>query len=422
MQTSTTTVRYGSFLVLPLKYDGTDLSAITQQLTRAPLRTMDLNENVKAMLSGTDSLAIGARYALPRAVLLDAMFDGEPAQDLTVTDEEGTFAFDLADSWLYVFHTQVAFLCLGLTFPRMEALQTICNPGYAESHARYHRTDGAGVRHEFSLEKRLAEFCGRFGLRKFFDGDTSALVDSYAYTLAMRPDPFGDLEEIRRLTFGLHQMRPLDAALEDTSEADIRYVYAVKNQELGAYRWGCCVASQNTSYVVASAAMDFEAEFATQAEDGLPIVLLALYEKYTCLRFTELIARLEKTQMQQLTALKKLMLDFQAFGTVTPANLSRWHNVKQIYAYLLEVNDVTTAVQDISSKLSILSDHQQELEHSRSERVINIITVFGIVSILASVQSIIQILSDGDPLIWISTVITTIGLALVMLLAVRRTK
>ena len=120
-----------------------------------------------------------------------------------------------------------------------------------------------------------------------------------------------------------------------------------------------------------------------------------------------------------LKELKKLMLRFQAFGTVTPANLSRWHNVKQIYAYLLEVNDINTAIQDISTKVNILAEHQQENERARSETVINIITIFGIVSILASVLSIVQILSGGDILIWVATILTTIAMTLATVIAIR---
>ena len=104
----------------------------------------------------------------------------------------------------------------------------------------------------------------------------------------------------------------------------------------------------------------------------------------------------------KIKELKELMLNFQAFGTVTPANLSRWHNVKQIYTNLLEVNDIPAAIEDISTKLNILTAHQEAVEHARSETIINLITIFGIVSILASVLSIVQILADGDLLIWVS--------------------
>ena len=67
-----------------------------------------------------------------------------------------------------------------------------------------------------------------------------------------------------------------------------------KSGQTGVDRWGCCVASQTISYVVAQADMDLAAEQRVQAEDGLPMVILSLYEKYTCLRFTELITHLKK--------------------------------------------------------------------------------------------------------------------------------
>lgn len=38
--------------------------------------------------------------------------------------------------------------------------------------------------------------------------------------------------------------------------------------------------------------MNFETEIQTQVRDGLTVVIL--YEKYTCLRFTELISQLNK--------------------------------------------------------------------------------------------------------------------------------
>ena len=80
--------------------------------------------------------------------------------------------------------------------------------------------------------------------------------------------------------------------IEDDSEADIRYVYAVKKQVLNSYCWGCYVSSQTISYMIADKSMNFETEIQTQVRDGLTVV--ALYEKYTCLRFTEPISQLNK--------------------------------------------------------------------------------------------------------------------------------
>ena len=286
--------------------------------------------------------------------------------------------------------------------------------------AAFSRLDEGGQSREFSLEGWLDGLLKPLGLEKFFDGPSSYLLDAYVYTFTLAPEWFDTLEEMRSITFNLHKMVEPDAPMEDAAEEDIRYVFAARNRDKQAYRWGCCVASQTISYVVADPALDLAAQLAVQAEDGLPVVLLALYEKYTCLRFTQLMTGLKKSKMKELRELKNLLLNFRSFGTVAPANLSRWHNVKQIFANLLAVNDVEAAVADVSAKLDTLAAHQQELEHARSETVINLITLFGIVSILASVLSIVQILSDGNALIWASTILTSGLLALATAFALRR--
>jgi hypothetical protein len=226
---------------------------------------------------------------------------------------------------------------------------------------------------------------------------------------------------MRRKTFNLHQMVDVDAENVDESEADIRYVYAVKNQQAGNYRWGICVSSQTINYIVADPDMDFAAEMDTQAKDGMPLVALALYEKYTCLRFTELIAGVGK-QNAKLRKLKDMMLKFRAFGTVNPTNVSRWDNVRQIFAYLQEVCGIKNAVEDISDKLNILTEQQREIEQNRSNAIINLITVFGIVSILEAVLSIIEILSDGNSFLRISTILTSGVLAVALGLTLKTKK
>ena len=412
---------YGCFLIIPLKYERDSFKQIQlEKIGRSePVTTMDLNENIKAMLSPGDETAAGTGYIISRDALTAQMTSGEDrdaVKDFRVIDKSGAFTFELSDSWLYVFRTRVAFLCLNLSFDKIETLQAICNPGWAYNPAEFFWNDPMGESHPFSVEKWLSDFLSPLGIQKFFDGESSYLLDAYTYIFTVVPQWFENLEQMRKPVFNLHKMMPLDIESEDEAEEDIRYVYAARNQEKDAYRWGCCVTSQTISYIVADEMMDFEAERSAQASDGLPVVLLALYEKYTCLRFAEL-TRMNKGKIKEL---KELMLNFQAFGTVTPANLSRWHNVKQIYANLLEVNDIPAAIEDISTKLNILTAHQEAVEHARSETIINLITIFGIVSILASVLSIVQILADGDLLIWVSTILTTIMLALVTALAIIR--
>lgn len=411
-------VKYGTYLVLPLKYDELNTEALDKACPVIEVDTTDVNENIRIMFNGTGDMRVGTA----RLVAKDTLASHLGGESCRITSDGHTYSFSLMTSYIYHFHTRVAFLCLGLEVESMEALYAICNPGFAANAATYSYTDGSGQPLSFDLGSWLEGFLKPFGLRKFFDGPSSILLEYYCYTLALTDKRFETLEELRRKTFNLHQMVSVDAENEDDSEEDIRYVYAVKNQPECNYRWGICVSSQTINYIVADPSMDLIAEMDTQARDGMPLVALALYEKYTCLRFTELIAESGKKKSAKLRKLKDLMLKFQAFGTVTPANVSRWNNVRQIYAYLQEVCGIENAVEDISRKLNILTEQQRELEQYRSESVMNLITVFGIVSILASVLSIIQILCDGNPAIWIGTILTSGVLAVTFGLALKTRK
>lgn len=268
-------VKYGCFLVIPLKYDPASLSRehLEEIGKYHPLTTMDLNENIKTMLDCSNEAAVGTGYTIGCAPLI-APLCGETVtadtQSFRVSAEGNAYDFDLNTSYLYVFQTQIAFLCLSLSFAHMEALQAICNPGSAQSTATFFWIDAAGKEHPFSMEKWLSDFGKSLGLYKFFDGDSSFLLDAYCYTFALASKRFDTLEEMQKITFNLHKMMPPDAPIDDLSEEDIRYVYAVKHQVYNSYRWGCCVSSQTISYVTADEEMDFEAERKAQAEDGLP--------------------------------------------------------------------------------------------------------------------------------------------------------
>ncbi|MBR5011441.1 MAG: hypothetical protein IKY12_02680 [Clostridia bacterium] len=414
-------VKFGAYLVIPLKYEAEKEYAekLSATYPRYELTTMDISENVKNMFNSEGDQSIGSVFKISGSDIKNRFCD--KSARLFVSKDEKRYEFDVIDSYVYAFNTRIAFLCLGISFSDMKALATICNPGFAQNSAEYEYIQGDS-KFAFSLESVLLDFCGEYGFEGFFGPQTSLLIEAYTYVVALTDTMFDSLETIRKITFNLHQMQGIDVPVEDDSEGDIRYVYAVKNAALNAYRWGCCVTSQTIAYAVADPSKSTELceEMKTQAADGLPIVLLALYEKYTCLRFTELIAQPRTRKLKTILKLKKLMLRFQAFGTVTPANLSRWNNVRQIYAYLTEVSDVSSAVTDISSKLDILVEEQQELENQRSSRIINLVTIFGIVGIMSSVQEIVQILSAGSNLMWSVTLFTTAVMALCFGLAMKK--
>lgn len=410
--------KYGNFLIIPLKYSltGTSLQKRWEQYERIALTTMDIHENVKNMFNTDTVSSIGSVYRIPgKRILQTLAADTEKIRSLQVKDDqEGIYHFSVEDSVLYVFRTGVAFLCLRLVFDQIQALNAICCPGFAKSTSQYSWIDSQGECHGLDVDQWLETVCAGMGFSRFFEGNSRFLLEAYTYTLAVFPEYFSSMEKMKQITFNLHQMVPAETPTEEYSEEDVRFVYAVKNEEKRAYRWGCCITSQTCSYVTANQQMDLRAELNDQENDGLPVVVLALYEKYTCLRFTQRMAEYDYNKGKGLQELKNAMLEFQAYGTVSPANLSRWHNVKQIYAAVRELNDVSNAVGDVAAKMNIVTERQQEAIRSRNESIINIITIFGIVSIVASVLSIVQILSDGNPVFWLSTILTSLAMTLVL--------
>ncbi len=409
--------KLGSYLIIPLKFEpqGLLLDQVQAFGTRQQLDTMDLTESVRELFNDGGAAQVGACYEVSRDTLIQGLFGRADVHSFSVAnDGVDYFDFDFAASYLYLFHTQVAFFCLGLRYPRIEALNRISDLGNAQLQADCRCLDASGQTLSFSLAEQIADCLEPMGLQCFFTKRSSLLLESYSYTLALVPRRFQTLECIRQVTFNLHQTSPLDRPVEDDSEEDVRYVYALKDQALNSYRWGCCVSSQTISYVVADETMDIDGEMRNQARDGLPLTLIALYEKFTCLRFTQLITTVDKHKMKQLRALKRMMLDFRAYGTLDPAVISRWHNIKRIYQDTLEGNGVPGAIEDINDKLNILVEHQREIESARNDTVSWVLTLFGIVSILASILSIIQILSGGDPLEWFVTIMSSLLIALLV--------
>ncbi len=416
--------RFGSYLILPFQCEegGFRKDWAYQTLTPCNVTTMDINEIARSMMNEDGRISIGSRWKVPVDILFREMTDGALSAGtaaLYVENDGVRRHFSLTDSWLYAFHSQVAFLALGILYDEIETVGAIVSPGFANSRAVFCYDDAAGS-HSFAIEGWIEHLMAKAGLRKFFSSKGSPFLEGFTYTLGLVPQRFPDLGVMKQASFNLHEMAPLDDPVTDTSEEDVRFIYAVIDRTLGTYRWATCVTSQTISYIVADPAMDLEKGMRSQAEAGLPVVMLSLYEKYTCLHYTEVIATTDLSHLRQIQKLKTEMLEFQAYGTMAPANLSRWHNIKQIYSALLEVNDIPEAISEVDHKINILSEHQRELESQRAELLTNLITAFGIISILASVLTITQFLNSGDMAFWISLILTSAAMFLIFLLAIFR--
>ena len=417
------TAKIGSFLIIPLKYDHSTFSDkwLNENATRSPFETMDINESVKQAFNSPDHTNVISRYKISKETVHSQMLNGGTATHFYACEKGKTEftdsqKFTLQDMEIYVFHTQVAFLCAKIQYSRMSLRDTICNLGYTDNSVEYFYADETGAVHQFDFEKQLLKICAYSNLSLFFETKASIFLEGYTYTTLVLAKRFENMETMRRIAFNLHLMVEPEMLVEDDSEEDINYTYAVKDQVLGSYRWGCCVTSQTINYVVADSEMDIDGEMDQQSENGLPVVLLALYQKYTCLRFKELISITDKKKTKRLKQLKRQLLEFQAYGTITPANISRWHNIRQTYRYLLESNAVSESVDDISATLNLLAEQQKEVETAKADAIMGLITLFSIVSIPTSIIGLIDVLMDGNSLNVMTAVISLVSVIFVIVI------
>lgn len=384
------TDQFGSYLIIPLTYED-DMSEMIERcekegLERSEIKTTDFNDIFKSMVNGSIKNPVGIHYAVPAEMIAQT-------KNLSQTWHFDGYDYRFAPSFLYIFHTNVAFLCLGILFNDISALETLCEPGKSScDEKQMESADEKGETVSLCLNDRIKELCSRFRMKLFFDSSTP-LLENYTYTIALTEDWFPEIDELNKKTFNIHQMLPINSAMEDQSEQDIRYVQGKKNSERNAYRWGACITSQTYSHIFARCPevnhSTIESTMEEERSNTLPMIVFSLYERYTCLKFTRGLNQ-HLNDRKYLNKLKKSMLAFKAYGTFPSVDISRYYNIKQSYKWLSEVNDTEKSIDDVEVKLDLLMDRQQETAQKKNDRLSFFLTVFGAVSIIEASQSIAE--------------------------------
>lgn len=419
--------KYAAFLVVPLKYDTDNINFewLEKNGERSLLQTSDISESVRNLMNGQGKDTVLWHYTISEDIVLRNVIGESPEEkpgfyacDHNEIEYSENQHFTLHDIEFYIFHTKIAFMCVKIRCEKISAIDNMVNLGYVENNVSYYYENADGEKIEIDFEKKLLEICNKTGLHPFNLTHSSIFLEAYTYITAVVGRRFKQLETIRQATFNMHLMVDLPTPVEDESEEDIQFVYAVKDQSFGTYRWGSCITSQTISYIVARDDLDIELEMKEQAENGLPVVLLALFQKYTCLRYQAILSETEKFTAKKIKSLKKQLLEFQAFGTIAPANISRWHNIKQTYKHLLEENDIPDAIEKMSLSLNILADQQKEIAEVRSNAVMDLITVFGVVSIPSSVISIIDVMHGSNPINRLATILSLLSITIMIIVLI----
>lgn len=144
--------------------------------------------------------------------------------------------------------------------------------------------------------------------------------------------------------------------------------------------------------------------------------MLVLHQKNTCMLLNEKMQNTlsdskHKHYFKNVSNLKQEALKFRASGTLAPSQVSRWNNVCETYRNLIVVNGVNEALEEIEQKIELIKDELDRKSNEIQNYIATFIAVFGLISIVASVLTIVDLVGGGTNKIQAALEISCIGIA-----------
>ena len=405
---------YYSWLIIPLRVcDALRKNTYFRKLPKYKLELEDLTIQARGMF-GEEETAIGACWRFDAETIGKEALGINPSEPLTVENRsfrEGSFSFQVETSWMFCFHSDIAFFCLGLMHDNPLVAQMVSDFGFLEQSAVVRQGETRlpfqqGIYDWLFQKVGYLPFFGKEGEER---GWEHLFVDVCLYNLALREERFPDIEPVRKAVHNLHLGLRVNDPRTDESEEDIAFVYSVKNLEVdtpshpgeGSYRWGCCVTSQTLNYIYGGFAprLSQKKEAIDQIlMEGLPLMIIALQQRYHCFKLIEQMNRFGSLGSAQREKLRETVTKFIAYDTLSPAAISRWYNVKQVYYHLIDLLETDSSIEDVTKKLNMLIEESERQAQQAIENTNRMVTLFGAVAIPASAIQIIQLFMGEAPL------------------------
>ena len=226
------------------------------------------------------------------------------------------------------------------------------------------------------------------------------MKEAYRLNVAALPKRFEERKIAEKIAYNEHRLIDVAKEFSDLSEKDVEYASGARDVNDSHYGWACAITSQEIAYAYGpkpGKTVPITAEaLPERAEDDLALTMIVMYQKYTCMLLNEKIhERFQGISAQSIRGLKKEALEFIAYGTLTPSQVSKWNNVCETYRALQKENGVNEALDEIKEKIELLNEEQDHIDSKRESRVSMIIAVFGFVSIIAAALQILDYLSSG---------------------------
>lgn len=374
--------KFGSYIIIPLKYEGTfDFCKInTVKTEELAFTSEDFSDLILRKCKPENGFV--------RRFRVNALRDAFAAFSKEIS---------ICDAQVIVFEKGIAFVALFAVYEKVEYMYRFVNPGYISS---VYATDDKTLQQKL-IEILFAELKYIFSdiFKIYVENKELLIKEAYLFNAGIVSKRFQNLETIKRVTFNLHKLTDLSEDFTDVSENDIYHTYGSKDINLGTYRWGCCISSQSISYVYAEEDFDniSTLQILKNTNDDFLLTLLVLYQKYKCILLNDTIY--VNTNFKTIKTVKYNMIEFKAYGTLAPSQISRWNNVCETYQRLLDVCGVNEALEEIEDKIQLLSNEEERRTSQKENYIAMFIALFGLISIIADVLQIVDLMSSNNPII-----------------------
>ena len=414
----------GLYIILPLRYQGSFQSVtVDEKDPELPRLTFDAGDFTELLSvkcrNGNFVKRFSANSRLQETI---EVWNGEVGKSKE---------YQLDDLQFFIFNNGIAFITIYLSYPNkdVDKIYQFINPGYVqEKSEEMNLVQDALLK---SLEEKIfGSIRKKLGVTlSWFTQDEESqkyiIKEAYRLNIASLPDRFADNEIPKRIAYNEHRLIDLTRDFRDISEEDVEYATGAKDVDDEHYGWACAITSQEISYAYGPGSGETKPRdkegLWERSEDDLLLTMIVMYQKYTCMIFNEKIHRRftgEEDRLKKeasLRDLKREALEFVSYGTLAPSQISRWNNVCETYRSLQKQNGVNEALEEISQKITLLNEEQDRIDGERESRVSMIITLFGLVSIIAAALQTLDYISTGSPLMIAGFVVTSVAMILFFL-------
>ena len=389
-------IERGMFVILPLKYD-----------VKIKLKDMSIISNIPIPFESSDFIEL-----LANKCSMDGNFVRCYKLDVNLDPIQLDTEISITDLKLFVFDNGIAFLSAYLSYSNgnVGSIYKFIYPGYTDENEELKSVQSLFLKNISNkilnqLNPKMRWFITNKKSQSFI------LKEAYRLNVAYVPNRFKETDIINKITYNEHRIIDLYRDFEDLSEKDVEYVTGARDVDSEDYGWGCSITSQEISYAYAKG----EVPLVDRASDDLLLTMLVMYQKYTCMLLNEEIHQryISKNKSvilkKSIQDLKREAMEFIAYGTLAPSQISRWNNVCNTYRLLIELNGINETIAEIEEKINLLNEEQERINSKRESTIGMIIAVFGFVSIIGATLQIVDYVSTGRTEMLVSFVIATVA-------------